>query len=67
MYTYKFFIEWRGENTASSILVSNFDIKNNAVHLYAAKEAIEGKIKNIPVMVIPFSSIRYFTYEIYEE
>ena len=60
---YKFFIEWKDENTASSILVGNFDIKDNALFLYTATEERYTEMQTVPYMVIPFSSMRYFTYE----
>ena len=61
MDNYDFFIEWRNENMSSSISVSCFDIKDNALFLYAAKEKYH-EMQTVSVMVIPFSSIRYFTY-----
>lgn len=64
MYKYSFFILWRNEDTSSSILVDNFDIKDNALFLYAAAEERYCEIQQtVSYMVIPFSSIRYFTYE----
>lgn len=64
MYRYNFFIQWRNEDTASSILVGNYAIKDNALFLYTAAEDRYGEIQQtISYMVIPFSSIKYFTYE----
>ena len=63
MFRYNFFIDWRGEDAASSILASNYDIKNNALFLYGVTEERNNEIQIISYMVIPFSSIRYFTYE----
>ena len=61
MDNYDFFIEWKDENMSSSISVSCFDIKDNALFLYSAKEKYH-EMQIVSVMVIPFSSIRYFTY-----
>ena len=61
---YKFFIEWKDEEaTSSSILVGIFEIKNNALFLYGAAEEKNNKVQAFPTMVIPLSSIKYFTYE----
>lgn len=67
MYNYDFFIEWRNENTSSSIEVTGFDIKDNALFLYSAKEKYHEETPAVFNMVIPFSSMRYFTYECVEE
>lgn len=60
---YKFFIEWKDEDTASSILVGLFEVKNGALFLYGAAEEKHNKVQAFPTMVIPLSSIKYFTYE----
>ena len=45
---YKFFIEWREGNTASSIIVRNYSIGSTALFLYDVKELTkEADIKNI--------------------
>lgn len=67
MYKYNFFIEWREENTSSSISVGNFDIKDNALFLYSAAEERYCETQTVSYMVIPFSSMRYFTYEYMED
>ena len=61
MDNYDFFIEWKDENMSSSISVSCFDIKDNALFLYSAKEKYH-EMQAVSIMIIPFSSIRYFTY-----
>ena len=60
---YTFFIEWKDEDATSSILVGIFEIKNNALFLYRAAEEKNNKVQSFPTMVIPLSSIKYFTYE----
>ena len=60
---YKFFIEWKDEDATSSILVGVFEIKNGALFLYGAAEEKNNKVQAFSTMVIPLSSIRYFTYE----
>ena len=64
MYKYNFFIQWRNEDIASSILADNFNIKDNALFLYTVAEERYCEIQQtVSYMVIPFSSMKYFTYE----
>ena len=62
---YSFFIKWE-DFTISYIVAEKYDIKDNALFLYTATEVWEAPItetQTTPAMVIPFSSIRYFTCE----
>lgn len=61
---YIFFVKWE-DFTTSYIIVEKYDIKDNALFLYKAEIHYEAhtEIQTIPAMVIPFCSIRYFTYE----
>lgn len=64
MFIYDFFITWKDEDIfSSSIVVRNYEIKDNALFLYGVTEERYNETQTVSVMVIPFSSIRYFTYE----
>lgn len=64
MFIYDFFITWKDEDIfSSSIVVRNYEIKDNALFLYGVTEERYNETQTVSAMVVPFSSMRYFTYE----